>query len=112
LKVDGPGNVVVAGKTESSDFPTTAGAYDATLNGFSDAVVAKLSSDLGTLQAATFLGGSDDDSATALAIDGLCNVVVSGETNSTDFPTTAGAYDATLDGFRDAFVARLSFHVR
>ena len=112
LAIDGQGTVVVAGWTESSDFPTTAGAYDATLDGFSDAFVAKLSSDLTTLQAATFLGGSDDDSATALAIDGQGTVVVAGETYSSDFPTTAGAYDATLDGFRDAFVARLSFHVR
>ena len=112
LKVDGQGNILVAGETYSSDFPTTAGAYDATYNGFSDAFVAKLSSDLGTRQAATFLGGSDWDSATALAIDGQGTVVVAGWTESSDFPTTAGAYDATLDGFRDAFVARLSFHVR
>jgi len=109
LAIDGQGTVVVAGWTYSSNFPTTAGAYDATHNGHRDAFVARLSSDLGTRQAATFLGGSDDDSATALALDGQGNVVVAGETESSDFPTTAGAYDATLDGFRDAFVARLSF---
>ena len=110
LAVDGQGNVVVAGWTESADFPTTVGAYDATYNGGpSDAFVAKLSSDLTTLQAATFLGGSDDDKATALAIDGQGNVVVAGETYSSDFPTTAGAYDATYNGgLYDAFVAKLS----
>ena len=68
------------------------------------------------LAASTFLGGpggrSGEDRATALKVDGQGTVVVAGETGSTDFPTTAGAYDATLDGFRDAFVARLSFHVR
>jgi len=111
LKVDGQGTVVVAGETGSTDFPTTAGAYDATYNGGpSDAFVAKLSSDLGTLQAATFLGGSFGyDSASALAIDGQGTVVVAGETESSDFPTTAGAYDATYNGGGDAFVARLSF---
>jgi hypothetical protein len=91
LKVDGQGNILVAGWTDSSNFPTTAGAYDDTLDGYRDVFVAKLSSDLGTLQAATFLGGSNDDSATALALDGQGNVVVAGETRSTNFPTTAGA---------------------
>ena len=110
LKVDGQGTVVVAGETGSTDFPTTAGAYDATLDGFRDAFVAKLSSDLGTLQAATFLGGSSGyDSASALAIDGQGTVVVAGGTTSSDFPTTVGAYDDTHNGPSDAFVARLSF---
>jgi hypothetical protein len=99
LKVDGQGNVVVAGETDSSNFPTTAGAYDDTHNGgfYDDVFVAKLSSDLGTLQAATFLGGSHKDSATALAIDGQGTVVVAGWTESSDFPTTVGAYDATYN---------------
>ncbi len=108
LKVDGQGNILVAGETASSDFPTTTGAYDETYNGgLYDAFVAKLSSNLNTLQAATFLGGSDDDSASALALDGQGNVVVAGETRSTDFPTTTGAYDATHNGPSDAFVAKL-----
>jgi len=112
LALDGQGNVVVAGETRSTDFPTTAGAYDATHNGPSDAFVAKLSSDLRTLQAATFLGGTSFDNASALALDGQGNVVVAGGTGSTDFPTTAGAYDATHNGFSDAFVARLSSDLR
>ncbi len=110
LALDGQGNVVVAGETRSTDFPTTTGAYDETYNGGSDAFVARLSSDLGTLQVATFLGGLGMDYASALALDGQGNVVVAGETVSSDFPTTVGAYDATRNGPSDAFVA--SFTVR
>ncbi len=110
LALDGQGNVVVAGYTYSADFPTTSGAYDELYNGGADAFVATLSSDLSTLQAATFLGGSSWDSTTALALDGQGNVVVVGETRSADFPTTPGAFDGSYNGgFADAFVAKLSF---
>jgi hypothetical protein len=55
----------------------------------------------------TFLGGSSQDSAGALALDATGSAVVSGVTISSDFPTTPGAYDTTFDGNSDAFVAKL-----
>jgi hypothetical protein len=110
LVLDGQGNVYVAGETWSANFPTTAGAYDRTYNGGArDAFVSKLSGNLGSLLASTFLGGSDWDSATALALDGQGNVYVAGDTYSTDFPTTAGVYDRAYNGGgSDTFVSRLS----
>jgi len=109
LTLDGQGNVYVAGKTGTDSFPTTPGAYDLTYNGSDDAFVAKLSNDLTTLIAASFLGGTSWDEATALALDGQGNVYVAGQTGSANFPTTPWAYDRTYNGsLCDTFVAKLS----
>lgn len=107
IVIDGQGAVYVAGSTVSVTFPTTPGAYDGALSGSSDAFVSKLSSDLGSLLASTFLGGSGGDSASALALDAQGNVYVAGGTGSADFPT-AGAYDGSYNGNGDAFVSKLS----
>jgi hypothetical protein len=101
------GNVYVAGETTSaSAFPTTAGAYDETPNGASDAFVSKLDGDLTGLIASTFLGGGTADRAGHIAVDPAGNVFVTGETVSTDFPTTAGVYDRTHNGASDSFISR------
>ncbi len=110
LVIDGAGNVYVAGKTESADFPTTAGAYDASYNGgYGDVFVSKLDADLSALMDSTFIGGSDEDRASSMIIDDAGNVYVAGETWSSNFPTTAGAYDTSHNdsGYRDVFVAKL-----
>ena len=108
IAVDGSGRATVTGYTGSSDFPTTAGAYDHTLDGDNDAFVARLNGDGSGLGYATYLGGNDNDVGRAIAVDGSGRATVTGYTGSSDFPTTAGAYDHTLDGDNDAFVARLN----
>ncbi len=108
LALDGSGKVYVTGNTLSSNFPTTGGAYTTTHRGFSDVFVARLNSTLTTLEASTFLGGSGNEYAYALAIDGSGNVYVAGHTNSSNFPTTGGAYATTRGGAYDVFVARLN----
>jgi len=117
IAVDGTGSIIVAGYTYSSDFPTTPGAYDTTFNGGTqtegDAFVAKLSADGKNLLYATFLGGSSDDAALAVAVNAAGTVLVAGNTSSTDFPVTPGAYDTTFNGGSspfggDVFVAKLS----
>src|SRR5262245_27811061 len=59
-----------------------------------------------TLDYATFLGGSSTDSAFAVAADAAGNTYVTGTTASADFPATAGAFDGSLNGLYDAFVAK------
>jgi hypothetical protein len=72
-----------------------------------DSYIALLSVDGRSLPWATFLGGSGDEMLRALALDVSGNLVVIGSSESADFPATPGAYDSTLYGSRDAFVAKL-----
>ena len=104
------GNIYVAGSTGSTDFPTTIGAYNTFLKSlYHSAFVSKLSGDLTHLIASTYLGGSSYDSVSSLAVDKDGNVYVAGETSSSDFPKTPGAYSTPIDGFyNDAFVSKLS----
>lgn len=124
IAVDAAGNAYVAGGTRSASFPATAGAFDTTFGGgwacdayypCSDAFVAKLNSSGSALIYATFLGGSNWDTANAIGVDGSGNVFVSGETESSDFPATSGAFDTTFGGGTcfgtpcdDAFVAKFN----
>jgi Beta-propeller repeat len=110
LAVDTVGNVYVAGATDSSDFPGIGpGSADSTLEG-SEAFVAKLNSDLSSILAATFLGGSGFDEADALALDSLGNVYVAGFTDSSDFPGIGpGSADSTFgESIFEGFVAKLN----
>jgi hypothetical protein len=106
------GDVYVAGVTYSKDFPQTAGGARGSSGGYSDAFVARLNSDLTQILQSTYLGGSGEDYATALAIHPKTGeVYVAGVTKSKDFPKTTGGAQAVLgSGYydSDAFVARLN----
>lgn len=110
MAVDNAGNVYVSTNTHSADFPTTVGAYDRTFNGgTSDVFVLKLSAAGDQLVYSTFLGGSGNEYGGGVAVDSDGSAYVAGETLSTDFPTTAGAYDETYNGGNgDIFVTKLN----
>ena len=101
------GDVFVGGNTNSTNLPTTPGAYDTSFNGVADAFVSKLNGDLTALLASSYLGGSDSDSG-RIAMDTDGNIYVSGYTLSLDFPTIPRAYDNSLSGSTDAFVAKFN----
>ncbi|MBM4054126.1 MAG: hypothetical protein FJ264_05530 [Planctomycetes bacterium] len=109
IALNSTGEVYVAGYTESVEFPATTGAYETTVQGNSDVFISKLSADLTTLIASTYLGGSGSDLGFSLVIDSDDTIFVSGRTGSTDFPTTKDAYNTDYTGGNyDAFVSKLS----
>jgi hypothetical protein len=107
IAVDSTGAAYVTGQTPSADFPTTAGAYDTSLDGDADAFVTKLAPAGTALAYSTFLGGSAFDSGVGIAVDSAGAAYVTGDTPASDFPTTAGAFDTTWNGQLDGFVTKL-----
>lgn len=102
------GESFLVGYSASSDYPTSTGAYQRTKHADDDVIVTKLRAD-GSLAWSTYLGGSAWDAGRAVAVDGSGNVYLTGETLSSDFPVTAGAFDTQvgLSGTYDAFVVKL-----
>jgi len=110
--VDSAGNAYVTGFTASTNFPTTPGAFQTAFGGGQlDAFVTKLDATGSRLVYSTYLGGSGGDGGRGIGLDASSNAYVTGFTGSTDFPTTAGAFDTTYNGDpEDAFVAKIAFN--
>jgi hypothetical protein len=81
---------------------------DRTHNGGIDAFVIKLNGRGSTLAYSTYLGGSGEDGGFSVVVDKGNNVYLAGETDSSDFPVTRGAFDTTHNGGFDAVVAKLN----
>jgi len=123
IVVDATGAAYITGYTttytNSTDFPITIGAYDRSPNGGDDMFVVKLNPTGTDLVYSTLLGGSSDDRARGIAIDSAGAAYIVGDTISSNFPTTPGAYDrsysATICGIppdtqpcSDAVVVKLN----
>jgi hypothetical protein len=103
------GDVVVAGQTNSADFPKTSGGAQSSIGGGEDAFVARFNSSLTALLQSSYVGGSETDAAYAMAISTKTGeVYVAGVTSSVDLPGAAGGAQSALLGGSDAFVMRLS----
>jgi Beta-propeller repeat len=113
IALDSSGNAYVAGETKSTNFPTTADAFQSSYGGGAtyDAFVTKLNASGTGLVYSTYLGGNSLDYGRAIAVDGSGNVYVAGETSSNNFPTTTGAFQTSYGGGGepDGFVAKFSF---
>ncbi len=126
---DQTGNLVIAGRTLSTNYPTTAGCYDPTANGGSDIFVTKLNATGSALIGSTYIGGSGndclnisdnssplsslkhnygDDARSEVILDANNNIYVAAETFSTNFPTTSNALSSTLGGAQDGVVIQLN----
>jgi hypothetical protein len=101
LAVDGLGRIVVAGRTESSDFPVT-NAYQAELAGGKDGFVTRY----GLEMVSTYLGGSGDDWIYGLDVDAGGQIYLTGWTASQDFPTNRALFGTNHSNLRDAFVTK------
>jgi len=101
------GVAAVCGISYSLDFPMIPGSYSTSLAGLSDAFVFVLSPEGRHMVQATYIGGTDDDEATALEhLDGA-GFVVAGATLSQDFPVPPTGYQPQHAGGSDGFVLRL-----
>jgi hypothetical protein len=115
IAVDASGAAYVTGATESSDFPTM-NALQPQLGGNTvDAFVVKIAPEGGAMIYGTYLGGSQEDGGSGIAVDTAGAVSVTGTTGSAnvtgtgsaDFPTM-NPIQRTLGGLHDAFVSKLS----
>ena len=107
IAVNAAGNAFITGSTGSADFPTTNGAAQTTSGGASDAFMAKLNPAGSALSYATYLGGSSTDTGSGIAVDGSGNAYVTGDTYSTDFPTTSGVVRTIGGHIRTGFTAKV-----
>jgi hypothetical protein len=110
IAVDGSGDAYVTGLTQSNLFPVKSPLPSSFGGGTQDAFVAELNPS-GTPAASTlvysrFLGGSQDDAGNGIAVDSNKNAYVTGQTNSSNFPTLA-ATQQTIGGLSDGFVSEI-----
>jgi hypothetical protein len=106
IAVDAAGAAYIAGYTDSDNLPTANPAQN--FNAGSVAVfVAKLNPAGSGLEYCTYMGGSDDDRAYAIAVDATGAAYVAGTTTSPNFPTRS-AEQGSLQGPRNAFVFKLN----
>ncbi|MBN2565666.1 MAG: SBBP repeat-containing protein [Candidatus Eisenbacteria bacterium] len=115
LEWDQSGHVCLVGTTTSEDFPRHQDAFQYDYAGddgsghSGEGFVSRLTDDLSTLSASTYLGGSGNDWPECVALDGDGNACVTGSTTSPDFPAMSGSYEEDWQGGEsDAFVSVLS----
>ncbi|CAN5569257.1 hypothetical protein BH11BAC1_BH11BAC1_06740 [soil metagenome] len=103
--LDATGEVYVTGFC-GANFPVTSCTYDSTYNGGKDAFVLLLNPTASQLLFSSYFGGGGDDLGYNITVLNNTMYVV-GETQSANFPTSAGAYDTGYNGLRDIFAFAL-----
>ncbi len=109
--LDAGGNIYVAANSNSSNFPTTAGAFQTTRSGLQDGVVLKINPNCNAVIWSSYLGGTGDDGAYVLEINPATqNIFVAGGTASSNFPgISGGVLQGTFNGgLSDGYVAEIA----
>jgi uncharacterized protein (TIGR03437 family) len=107
IALDPSGNIYMAGTTSSPNFPKL-NPLQGSLRTAPDAFVLKLNPAGSALIYATYLGGDDRDSASAIAVDASGNAYLTGATLSSNFPTANAFQSSSGAGYGDAFVTKLN----
>jgi gliding motility-associated-like protein len=109
---DAQGNLYAGGVVFAAGYPTTTGAYDVSFASGQDYGIMKFNPSATTRAAsrvyATYIGGNDDDHPHSMVVDPAGNLVILGTTESSDFPTTTGAYDVSFNTGPDIVVSKLN----
>ena len=106
VAVDASGAAIIAGHTDSSNFPTTQNALQGARRGDVDAFVARIAPFGGIVEYSTYLGGAADDVANGVAVDAWGAMYVTGSTRSANFPTARRIQE--YKGEDDVFVTKLT----
>ncbi len=107
MAVDSAGNAYVTGYTSSTNFPTVNAIFSSN-SGVQDVFVAKLNPAGSALIYSTYLGGNGDDEGFGIAVDSAGNAYVTGQANSTNFPTANALFPTFVGPSLDAFVAKIN----
>jgi hypothetical protein len=108
---DAQGNMYIGGYTFSIDFPIGGAAFSQTAFGEEDCFVIKLNPNATdptqAILYSTYYGGTDNDILTAMKVSATGLVYFTGNTNSTNFPVSTGAFSGVLATGTHAFVVEL-----
>jgi len=104
IDLDQFGIVYITGSTSSYDFPVTDGAFDTSLNSWSEIFVLKFDLSNNSLIYSTFLGGREYQIVHDILVDSSGCAYVVGNTYSSDFPVKKDAYQTRIKGRNDIFV--------
>jgi hypothetical protein len=107
VAVDPQGNAYITGSVYSSDFPTVNPAQGS-ISGNGDGFLSKVSADGANLVYSTYLGGTNWDYPTSVAVDALGQATIVGYTNSTDFPV-ANAFQPTVSPNQNSYYGDYGF---
>lgn len=105
-------DVLLIGTSSSSGLPTSSGAFQASHASNDDALLTSVKIDLSGLVAQSYAGGEGNDQGTRLVLTDADRIFATGTTASSNFKTTAGAYDTALAGASDAFMLSLDTNFR
>jgi len=129
MVVDANNNLIVGGKSHSSNFPVSGTGYDRVYNDSGDIVIVKLNPTGTALVGSTYLGGTGrdganysasaqmygnlkynygDDARSEVLVDRAGNIYLAGCSSSSDFPVTSNAAQGTKGGGQDGIVAKLN----
>ncbi|RTL14824.1 MAG: T9SS type A sorting domain-containing protein [Flavobacteriaceae bacterium] len=107
IALDTDDNAHITGRTESTNFDITSGAFQTTKAAGRDVFASKLNSTGSGLLYSTYIGGNNNEVGLSIAIDSFENAYLTGLTWSTNFYTTNGAFQTANSGTRDLFVVKL-----
>lgn len=108
ISIDNQDNVLISGTTSSEDFSITFNAYQSSLGGGEDVFISIVQPNDQSILYSTFLGGESNDNGMSISADNLGNIIVVGNTLSSDFPITSAYQSEKNSG--DIFISKFSFN--